>query len=283
MVVSVVEAVNAALTQANRYPEFLPRQLPKLIAGHLGIHPEQVVVGSGATGAAMQIIRALAAPGSELVTAVPTFDGYPIMAEMARLTLVPVPLDNAGGYDLRATHRAFTARTALVVLCRPHNPTGTVIPAAELIAFLELIPSHTTVVLDEAYGEFLAPADYLDHVALLRRHHRIGSQNSPYRRRTRSLAYRCAPSVSRYPAVTPTSSTSRGGDGDSTASSRYRREVLSRRQCSDRGRRPRSRASCSRGHYLNAGPCDRYADRCGLGCRRAPGPNRCAGRPGAGG
>lgn len=167
---SVLRAVHAALTRANRYPEFLPRQLPKLIAGRLGMHPEQVVAGSGATGAAMQIIRALAAPGSELVTAVPTFDGYPIMAEMAGLTLSPVPLDHAGGYDLRAMHRALTAHTALVVLCRPHNPTGTVIPAAELIAFLDLIPSHTTIVLDEAYGEFLAPAERLDHIALLRRH-----------------------------------------------------------------------------------------------------------------
>ncbi|WP_378734856.1 aminotransferase class I/II-fold pyridoxal phosphate-dependent enzyme [Nocardia brasiliensis] len=73
---SVLRAVNSVLAQANRYPEFLPRQLPTLIAQHLGVHSEQVVVGSGATGVAMQIIQSLTQPGAEMVYGSPTFDGY---------------------------------------------------------------------------------------------------------------------------------------------------------------------------------------------------------------
>ncbi len=165
---SVLEAVNTALTQGNRYPEFLPDELPRIIADHLGVSPDDVVVGAGATGVAMQVTRALG--GGELLTSTPTFDGYPIMAEMAGMTLVPVPLDTGGNQDLAALRRSMNRRTALVVLCRPHNPTGTVIDAATVRAFLAAVPNRVPVLLDEAYVEFLAPADRLDIHTLLHRH-----------------------------------------------------------------------------------------------------------------
>lgn len=167
---SVLRAVNGVLEHANRYPEFLPRRLPKLIASHLGVHSDQVVVGSGATGVAMQIIQTLTTPGSGIVYGSPTFDGYPIMAEMAELDVVPVPLTAAGTQDLSAMARAVDKRTGLVVVCRPHNPTGTVIAASELKAFLSSVPRRVPVILDEAYAEFLGPADQVDTRALLDRH-----------------------------------------------------------------------------------------------------------------
>ncbi|MET7771311.1 aminotransferase class I/II-fold pyridoxal phosphate-dependent enzyme [Nocardia sp. NPDC005366] len=167
---SVLRAVTAVLAQSNRYPEFYPQRLPALIARHVGVEPDQVVVGCGATGVAMQIIQSLTTPGSELIVSSPTFDGYPIMADMAGLNLVPVPLDRAGEQDLRAMRRAVEKRTSLIVVCRPHNPTGTVIPAGELKTFLASVPSRVPVVLDEAYVEFLADADRLDTAGLLRKH-----------------------------------------------------------------------------------------------------------------
>ncbi|MFJ2836041.1 MULTISPECIES: pyridoxal phosphate-dependent aminotransferase [Nocardia] len=165
---SVVTAVNDTLAQANRYPEFLPERLPRVIAERLGVRPEQVVVGSGATGVAQQVLRALS--GGELVTSTPTFDGYPMLADMTGMTLVPVPLDPAGEQDLTALRRAVNRRTALVVLCRPHNPTGTVLDAGAVRSFLSALPRRVPVLLDEAYVEFLDPADRLDVHALLHRH-----------------------------------------------------------------------------------------------------------------
>ncbi|WP_328407345.1 aminotransferase class I/II-fold pyridoxal phosphate-dependent enzyme [Nocardia sp. NBC_00403] len=167
---SVLSAVNGVLAQANRYPEFLPLRLPKLIADHVGVHSDQVVVGSGATGVAMQIIQALTTPGAGIVYGSPTFDGYPIMAEMAALDVVPVPLDAGGNQDLPAIALAVDKRTGLVVVCRPHNPTGTVIPSRLLQTFLRAVPQRVPVILDEAYAEFLGHADQIDTVALLRRH-----------------------------------------------------------------------------------------------------------------
>ncbi|MFD4434221.1 pyridoxal phosphate-dependent aminotransferase, partial [Nocardia sp. NPDC058497] len=165
---SVLAAVSDTLAHANRYPEFRPERLPRIIADHLGVPPDDVVVGAGATGVAMQILRALG--GGELITSTPTFDGYPIMAEMAGMPLVPVPLDGQGDQDLKALRRAVTRHTALVVLCRPHNPTGTLLGAAAVRSFLAALPSRVPVLLDEAYVEFLDAADRLDLHALLHRH-----------------------------------------------------------------------------------------------------------------
>ncbi|MFC9786722.1 aminotransferase class I/II-fold pyridoxal phosphate-dependent enzyme [Rhodococcus sp. NPDC127528] len=159
---SVRRALERAAAQANRYPEFLPHRLPALIAARLGVDPAQVVVGSGATGVALQAMQALARPGRRIVFAAPTFDGYPILASMVGLEQAAVPLGPDGQQDLAAMSEAIDDRTALVVVCRPHNPTGTVVGADALLAFLAAVPAHVVVVLDEAYVEFLAPALTVD-------------------------------------------------------------------------------------------------------------------------
>ncbi|MFE3441510.1 pyridoxal phosphate-dependent aminotransferase [Nocardia sp. NPDC059180] len=164
---SVREAIQQELSQANRYPEFLPARLPKVIAGQLGVRPDQVVVGAGATGVAMQIMHTLAGPGAEMVLGMPTFDGYPIMAGMTGVDVVGVPLDAAGDQDLRAMARAVSSRTRLVVLCRPHNPTGTLVSKRDLRWFLRAIPTRVPVILDEAYVEFLPAGDRMDTDTLL--------------------------------------------------------------------------------------------------------------------
>ena len=103
-----------------------------------------------------------------MVMTSPTFDGYPIFAQMARLESVTVPLDAHGHHDLDAMADA-AASARVVVLCRPHNPTGTIEPAAEVERFLRRVPSDTVVLLDEAYVEFLSPEHRIDAPALVAR------------------------------------------------------------------------------------------------------------------
>jgi histidinol-phosphate aminotransferase len=166
-------AVRAALVDsivvANRYPEFLPEKLRSVIARHVGVHHEQVVVGAGATGVALQVLSAVTSPGDRIVFASPTFDGYPIIAKMARLTSVTVPLDEYGGHDLHAMADA-ASHARVVVLCRPHNPTGTIESAVEVERFLRRVPDDTVVLLDEAYVEFVAPEHRLNSLTLLERY-----------------------------------------------------------------------------------------------------------------
>lgn len=165
--------VRSALTEsfdvANRYPEFLPERLRTLIAGHIGVRDEQVVIGAGATGVIMQVLSAVTSPGDRMVMTSPTFDGYPIFAQMARLVSVTVALDAHGHHDLDAMAEA-ASQARVVVVCRPHNPTGTVEPAADIELFLQRVPQDTVVLLDEAYVEFLAAEHRIDALSLIERY-----------------------------------------------------------------------------------------------------------------
>jgi histidinol-phosphate aminotransferase len=162
---ALIESIDAA----NRYPEYLPERLRSLIADHVGIRDQQVVIGEGATGVILQVLHAMTSPGESMVMTSPTFDGYPIFAQMARLRSVTVPLDQHGHHDLDAMAEA-AGRARVVVVCRPHNPTGTVESVADIERFLQRVPRDTVVVLDEAYVEFLS-ADYrIDAPALVERH-----------------------------------------------------------------------------------------------------------------
>lgn len=162
---ALIESIDAA----NRYPEFLPERLRALIAGRVGVRDEQVVIGAGATGVILQVLHAVTSPGEKIVMTSPTFDGYPIFAQIARLEPVTLALDVHGHHDLDAMADA-AVNARVVVVCRPHNPTGTVEPAAEMERFLQKIPADTVVLLDEAYVEFLPPAYRIDAPALVERY-----------------------------------------------------------------------------------------------------------------
>lgn len=166
---AVRSALITAIDSANRYPEFLPERLRSMIATRIGVAAEQVVLGPGATGVAMQLLHAVTEPGDRIAMATPTFDGYPILAGMARLRPVTVPLDHHGRHDLDALADA-ASDAKVVVLCRPHNPTGTLESTLDVHRFLAAVPSDTIVLLDEAYIEFVAPGYRLDGLALIRRH-----------------------------------------------------------------------------------------------------------------
>ncbi|HKV20461.1 MAG TPA: aminotransferase class I/II-fold pyridoxal phosphate-dependent enzyme [Mycobacterium sp.] len=165
-------AVRAALIEsmlaANRYPDFLPERLRRLIANRIGVPEAQVSLGAGATGVMMQVMQAVTDPGDRIVIADPTFEGYPIVAAMTRLVTVKVPLAEDGHHDLDAMADAAVG-ARVVGICRPHNPTGTVESAADIEKFLNRLSKDTVVILDEAYAEFVAPGYRLDSVSLVER------------------------------------------------------------------------------------------------------------------
>ncbi|ARP68596.1 aminotransferase [Streptomyces pluripotens] len=164
---SVREAMHRAVAQAHRYPQFHPDDLTERIASWCQVTPDRVAVGSGSVGVALQLLHAVVQPGDAVVYAWRTFDAYPLLAAMARAHPVPVPLSPDGHQDLSALLAALDHRTRVVVLCNPHNPTGSLITADALSAFLRHVPRHVTVLLDEAYMEFARDPDLPDTLALL--------------------------------------------------------------------------------------------------------------------
>ncbi|UXY31958.1 histidinol-phosphate transaminase [Streptomyces sp. HUAS TT20] len=167
---SVREAMQRAVAQAHRYPQFHPEDLTEQIAAWCQVAPDRVAVGSGSVGVALQLLQAVVRHGDTMVYGWRTFDAYPMLATMAGAHPVAVPLSPDGHQDLDAMLTALDHRTRVVVLCNPHNPTGSLVTADALSAFLRQVPPHVTVLLDEAYVEFARHTALPGTTALLATH-----------------------------------------------------------------------------------------------------------------
>ncbi|MEU6555181.1 histidinol-phosphate transaminase [Streptomyces sp. NPDC046915] len=167
---SVRKAMQRAVAEAHRYPQFYPDDLTERIAAWCRVPPDHVVVGNGSVGVALQLLRAVVERGDAMAYSWRTFDAYPLLADMVGARPVPVPLSPEGHQDLGALLAMLDHRTRVVVLCSPHNPTGSLVTADALSAFLHQVPRHVTVLLDEAYVEFARSTSLPDTSMLLGAH-----------------------------------------------------------------------------------------------------------------
>jgi histidinol-phosphate aminotransferase len=166
-----IAAAQSALADSHRYPDPDSRELRARLALDLGVRPEQLVVSAGSAALLGLIARALLGPGFNAVTGACTFVVYASATRSAGADLIQVPM-KFDRLDLEGMLAAVTPQTRLVYIANPNNPTSTVVGVDELEAFLERLPPHVFVVLDEAYH------DYAEHFSQLR--------NTPY---SRSLEY----------------------------------------------------------------------------------------------
>ncbi|MBE3001742.1 histidinol-phosphate transaminase [Nocardiopsis sp. HNM0947] len=164
---SVREAITRATAELNRYPDPGAAELTAALADRLDVPEEHLALGAGSVGLLQQLLEAVGEPGAELVYAWRSFEAYPLLAELSGVTSVRVPLRDET-HDLDAMAEAITDRTRMVLLCNPNNPTGTTVGADELAAFLDRVPDHVLVVLDEAYREYVRDASVPDGLDLYR-------------------------------------------------------------------------------------------------------------------
>lgn len=162
----VLDAVAAAAAQMNRYPDMGCVALYDALAAKLDVTPEQLAAATGSVAVLYHLLQAYCDPGDEVVYAWRSFEAYPIAVSVVGATSVQVPLTAAARHDLDAMAAAITDRTKLVVLCSPNNPTGPALSHDEVTRFLDRVPGHVLVVLDEAYREFVRMDDPLDGLAL---------------------------------------------------------------------------------------------------------------------
>lgn len=150
-----IEAIKAALGDLHLYPDGASYDLRTAIAGHFGVPYNQVIVGNGSEEliAAMGLAF-ITSPDDEVLTAELSFPRYDAAADLAPCRFIKVPLTSDWRYDLHAMAKQLSARTRLIYIANPNNPTGTIITKGELDAFLRDVPEEAMVVLDEAYFEF---------------------------------------------------------------------------------------------------------------------------------
>lgn len=156
---AVVAALTEALPRIGLYPDAGAVLLREALAAKHGVTPDQIAVGNGSDELLQLLGYAVLDVGDELLIGDPTFARYEPQAIINRAVAVKVPLVDQT-HDLDGMAEAVTDRTKLIFLANPHNPAGTYLPDASIEAFLEAVPEHVLVVLDEAYYEFV---DHLDH------------------------------------------------------------------------------------------------------------------------
>ena len=126
----------------------------------------QIVLGNGSNDVLELAARAFLTPVLDAVYSQHAFAVYPLVTQAIGAAGIEVPAREFA-HDLKAMLAAVTPRTRIIFLANPNNPTGTLIPGAELHAFLRAVPPNVIVVLDEAYNEYIPDALKSDTVAWL--------------------------------------------------------------------------------------------------------------------
>jgi histidinol-phosphate aminotransferase len=150
----VIEAVTAALSDMNRYPDPSAAAMTHALAERFGVTPEEISSGTGSVGVLGHLMQALVDAGDEVIHAWRSFEAYPIVIALAGGVSVAVPLRDEH-HDLDAMAAAITERTKVILVCSPNNPTGTAVRADDFDSFMSKVPSSVLVVVDEAYAEFI--------------------------------------------------------------------------------------------------------------------------------
>jgi len=150
-----VEAMQAAITAVNSYPDDDCTELRRKLAAHHDVPAEQVLVTAGSTGMLSLLCQTMLAPGLNAATSERSFVIYGMAVRAAGAQLIEAPM-HEDAFDLVAVLDAINESTRLVFLANPNNPTGTLIEAAALDKFIGDVPEHVVVVLDEAYYDFAA-------------------------------------------------------------------------------------------------------------------------------
>lgn len=171
---SVRAAIDRATDTVNRYPDNGCVQLKAALARHLGpdFAPEHVAVGCGSVSLCQQLVQVTASVGDEVVFGWRSFELYPPQVRVAGAIPIQVPLTDHT-FDLYAMLAAVTDRTRLIFVCNPNNPTSTVVGPDALARFVEAVPAHILIAIDEAYVEYIRDGMRPDSLGLVRAHNNV--------------------------------------------------------------------------------------------------------------
>ncbi len=156
------EAVVAAIPDANRYPGDYRAPLMDMLAKHVGVKQENLVLGAGSTEILQMAVQAYQGPQVPLVIAEPTFEDVPRYRQPFAFNMTAVPLTADLEHDITRMREVAegSRRPAVVYFCNPNNPTGTITSSADIDAWIADAPETTLFLMDEAYFEYADDPSY---------------------------------------------------------------------------------------------------------------------------
>ncbi|MCF7987400.1 MAG: histidinol-phosphate transaminase [Methylovulum sp.] len=147
-------AIQHALPELALYPDGSGFHLKQALAKKFAVDVSQITLGNGSNEILELIARAFLTPNLDVVFSQHAFAVYPLVTQAAGAHAIVVPALHYG-HDLTAMAQAVTAKTRVVFIANPNNPTGTLLTQTELEAFIGALPETVVCVLDEAYFEFV--------------------------------------------------------------------------------------------------------------------------------
>lgn len=167
------KAVTAAISGIGRYPDPAGFELKQALSDRYDVPQSWLTLGNGSNDILELVAMALLEPGSSCVYSQYAFVVYKLSTQARGARHIVVPARDYG-HDLPAMLEAIDESTRLVFIANPNNPTGTYLSNASLESFLaEVAKRHgtrVTVVLDEAYNEYLEPELRVDSVGLVKKY-----------------------------------------------------------------------------------------------------------------
>ena len=161
-----LEAMEKALTEVMRYPDGSGFELKKALSEKYVVNSDQIVLGNGSNDVLELAARVFLKPGTSAVFSQHAFAVYPLVTQAAGATGIVVPAKNYG-HDIDAMLNAIKPETRIVFIANPNNPTGTFLPAPDILRFLERVPCDVLVILDEAYNEYLSDVSRVNTIKWL--------------------------------------------------------------------------------------------------------------------
>ncbi|MEW6662830.1 MAG: histidinol-phosphate transaminase [Bacillota bacterium] len=162
-----LKALQDRAGNVHQYPDSSCSSLRLALAGHLGLNPDNLLLGNGSDEILKMIALAYLTPEHQAVMAAPTFSEYEFVVLVAGAVARKVALKDFT-HDLEAMLAEINPLTKLVFICNPNNPTGTIVTKAALDRFLAVVPPEVLVVLDEAYREYVTDPGYPDGMEYIR-------------------------------------------------------------------------------------------------------------------
>ena len=159
-------AIQKELAEVARYPDGNGFVLKHAIHQRFGFAHNRITLGNGSNDILEFVARAYLREGDHAIYSQHAFAVYPLVVQAVGATGIEVRAKN-WGHDLVAMAAAVTPRTKLIFVANPNNPTGTWFEQAEFERFMQAVPEHVLVILDEAYVEYVTEASALngmDHV-----------------------------------------------------------------------------------------------------------------------
>lgn len=149
-----MEAIAENIKNVFLYPDGYAYNVRKKLSEKLELDMDRFMFGEGADELLELLYKAFVRKDDEVIYAQPSFVEYGRNTLLMGGNGIKIDLGLGLKHDLKAMSAAITAKTKMIIICNPNNPTGTIVTKEEVDSFLGSVPNNVLVIFDEAYYEY---------------------------------------------------------------------------------------------------------------------------------